>query len=168
MADLSTLVDLSRDPSPHSDLVAQLVLHHQSHGYNLLLRAGQTARLGKPVDVMDELVHCLLLVDMPALPGPISGSTEFAKVYAGRGPRDADGRSLRDLDLKTRLYRWHASPLVLTRTFRGLPDDLRRDVCERMTRLLDGRDEWPGTTLPPDADRRATLKILRATTDGFR
>ena len=161
-ADVAALADLSKYPSSHSDLVAQLVLHHQTHGYNLMLRAGQAARLGRPVDVLDELVRCLLLIDIPALPAPIGGQSEFVKVYVARGLRDGEGRSLRDLDLQTRLFCWHASPLVLTRTFRRLPDDLRNDVCERMTRLLDGRDAWPGTP-PPESERRTTLAILHAT-----
>lgn len=160
--DLSPLVDFSAYPSSHSDLVAQLVLHHQAQGYNLLLRAGQSARLGRSVDVMDELVRCLMLVDSPAFPRPITGSSEFVKCYAANGPRDEQGRSLRDLALQSRVFRWHASPLLLTRTFQRLPDEVRTQVCSRMTRMLDGPDKWPGES-PSEVERRATLEILRAT-----
>jgi hypothetical protein len=160
--ELSPLVDLTKYPSPHSDVVAQLVLQHQSQGYNLLTRVGQAARLGQAVEELDELVRCLLLIDLPPLPCPVSGSSDFATIYSTRGSRDELGRSLRELDLATRVFRWHASPLVLTRTFRQLPPDVRRTIGERMMLLLNGREEWPGTA-PSLAERTATLEILRAT-----
>ena len=46
-----------------------------------------------------------------ALGRPVDGPSDFAR----RGPRDSKGRSLRDLDLNTRLFRYPCSYLIDSR-----------------------------------------------------
>jgi hypothetical protein len=55
-----------------------------------------------------QLVDALLFVDEAALAGP-SRQLGFAAVFSARGPTDANGRSLRQLDLRTRLLRYPAA-----------------------------------------------------------
>ena len=63
------------------------------------IRVGSPARKDaeSPLDQSAaEMVDYLLFVDEAPLPGPISGTSSFAADFAARGPRDAQGRSLRD------------------------------------------------------------------------
>jgi hypothetical protein len=116
-------------PTPHSDIVALMVLEHQVGMLNRLARAGIENRmalhyqiglneaLGRPLDtpadstrsrirsVGDAVVRYMLFKDEARLTDGIEGTSPFAAEFAARGPRDRQGRSLRDLDLRTRLYR---------------------------------------------------------------
>ncbi len=124
--DLKGVFDTSRYPADHSDLVAQMVFHHQIHGQNLLIRAGYEARFGKRSDVEDQFVRYLLFIDEAPLAEPVQGSTDFAKWFADRGKKDSKGRSLRDGNLKTRLFEHRLSYLIET-------EPLRRPAKARQT-----------------------------------
>ncbi|MDZ4688897.1 MAG: hypothetical protein SH850_27795 [Planctomycetaceae bacterium] len=162
LADLSSLTDLARYPSRHSDVNAALVFDHYGDTYNVLMRVNAEQRLDKPLKGMDGLVTALLLLDEAPLVGPITGIGGFAEQYLEQGPRDAQERSLRELDLDTRVYKWGVSPLVYSQTFRELPDPARREVQTRMTALLDGSVPWTGPERSEDV-RRTALEILRET-----
>ena len=70
-----------------------------------------------------------------ALGRPADGPSDFAR----RGPRDSKGRSLRDLDLKTRLFRYPCSYLIDSRAFDSLPAEVKDYVYRRLWEILDGR-----------------------------
>jgi len=164
VADLSPLVDLAIYPHANSDLAAALVMDHFSDTYNLLVRAGTEARLGEEVTVVDDLVTAMLCLDEAPLQGPVKGIGGFQEAYRHLGPADPQGRSLRDLDLQTRVFRWGVSPLVYTPTFQQLPLDVRRDVEREMTDLLTGKTPWPDTAALRSAeDREVALSVLRET-----
>lgn len=168
-------------PSDQSDVVALLVLEHQAHATNLITRAGWEARVaahdgrlrpGGPLpprvrQAVDELVDYLLFVDEAPLPEPVAGASGFAEWFARQGPRDAAGRSLRDLQLETRLMRHPLSYMIYTRAFDGLPPAVRTAVYERLAGLLEtGSADRRYAHLTPEA-RRAALEILRATKPEF-
>lgn len=158
LTDLSPLTDLSRYPSPHSDLVAQLVLHHQVHAQNLVARVAYEHRFGLRSDADERLARYLLFVDEPLLPGPVQGTTSFAEDFASRGPRDVQGRSLRTLDLRTRLLRHRLSWIVQTHAVRAWPGELRERVFARLWTVLHSE------AAPHSADERtAIVEIVRAT-----
>jgi hypothetical protein len=56
--------------------------------------------------MLEPLVKALLQVDAAPLPGKIAGNSGFDSWFQAQGPRDAQGRSLRELDLDTRLFRY--------------------------------------------------------------
>lgn len=163
VTDLTPLVDLSIYPVATSDVAAAFVMDHFADTYNLLVRAGTEQRLGEEVTVTDQLVTALLLLDEAPLQGPVRGIGGYTEKYRSQGPTDASGRSLRELDLNQRVFRWGVSPLVYTRTFQQLPDPLRRDVQNRMNALLDGSAPWPETCVRSAEDRQTALAILRDT-----
>jgi len=66
-------------------------------------------------------------------------ASPFARVFAARGPRDARGRSLRDLDLRTRLMRYPCSYLIYSEPFDALPDAAKRAIYARLWAVLSGR-----------------------------
>lgn len=135
--------DLSGYLTPYSDVVALMVLDHQVHFGNLVTRAAWEARLGNPMRVAeaaDALADYLLFVDeAPIADGPIVGSSGFAQVFAAQGRKDAKGRSLRDLDLKTRLQKYPLSYLIYTPQFRALPDAPKNLVMGRINDVLSGK-----------------------------
>ena len=160
--------DMTGYPSPHSDIVALLVLEHEARMLNLITRAGWDARIGaeagRAMDAaVEELVDYLLFVDEQPLSGPVTGTSTFTRTFAAAGPRDSQGRSLRELDLKTRLMRYPCSFLIYSEPFNALPDDVKRAVYARMWKVLSGevKDARYATLTP--ADRSAVIGILRDT-----
>jgi hypothetical protein len=153
--------------SPHSDIVALMMLEHQAHLLNLLTRIGWHARLGAAAGVswqneVNELVDYLLFVDEEPLPGAVRTSP-FAKTFASQGPRDAKGRSLRDLDLDTRLLRYPCSFVIYSDPFDALPAEVKRAVYARMWDILSGRDRAARYARLSADDRLAIVEILRDT-----
>jgi hypothetical protein len=155
--------------SLHSDLVALLALEHQAKMLNLFTRVGWEARIGEKESgrtldqAASELVDYLLFVDEATLPGPITGTTKFAEQFAAKGPRDSRGRSLRELDLKTRLLRYPCSYLIYSEPFDGLPANAKDAVYGRMWEILSGRERDARYAVLSASDRRAILEILTET-----
>ena len=70
---------------------------------------------------IDDLVGYMLFVDEAPLTEPVKGVSTFTQTFPQRGPRDKQGRSLRDFDLQTRLFRYPLSYMVYSDLFDGLP-----------------------------------------------
>jgi hypothetical protein len=160
--------DMTGYLSPHSDIVALLVLEHQAQMLNLITRAGWEARVGtdagRPLErVAEELVDYLLFVDEAPLAGPISGTTSFAAGFAAPGPRDHHGRSLRDLDLTRRLLRYPCSYLIYSEPFDAMPTAAKSAVYARLWKILSGMETAARYSVLSAADRTAILEILRET-----
>jgi hypothetical protein len=154
-------------PSAGSDVAALMVLEHQARMLNLITRAGWEARLGaaaaRPLaEPVEELVDYLLFVDEAPLPGPVT-SGAFAATFSAGGPRDRNGRSLRQLDLQRRLMRYPCSYLIYSDAFNSLPANARDAVYRRLWLVLSGADRQPRYDALTTADREAVLAILRDT-----
>jgi hypothetical protein len=161
-------------PAPESDIAALMVFDHQMHAVNLLTRLGWEARVagedgradygsGTLRGVVRELADYLLFVDEAPPPGRVTPRPGFAAAFTARGPRDRHGRSLRELDLETRLLRYPCSYMVYSPAFDALPTAARRAVYERLWDILSGRDTSPAYAHLSAADRRAIVEILRDT-----
>lgn len=163
LKDLSELVDLSAYPVATSDVAAAMVMDHFADTINLLVRAGTEHRLGEEVTVIDRLAIALLTLDEAPLQGPVKGTGGYVEQYKARGPFDAKGRTLRELDLQTRLFRWGVSPLVYSATFQNLPEPVKAELQQKMTAYLDGSIELPESATLSAEDRAVALSILRET-----
>jgi hypothetical protein len=187
LTDLGDRFDASRYPSPHSDLVALMVLEHQTWMHNLFAWAGYEASLllerqggtnealGRPAEqrseaterrlreLADEILRYLLFRDEPPLPAPVRGTSAFAAEFAARGPRDAEGRSLRAFDLETRLFRWPCSYLIQGEAFAALHPAVREIVLLRLHRVLSGRLGRSAYRHLDEAAREVILSIIRDT-----
>lgn len=183
--DLSDRVRVKDYLSPHSDLVALLVLEHQAEGHNRIARAGMLTRvalaveadmnkaLGEPAGnrldsttsriraACEPLVEYLLFSGEAWLAGPVSGTSAFAAEFSARGPKDKGGRSVREFDLTVRLFKHSLSYLVYTEPFRKLPPEARGYVLGRLHDVLSGKDATPPFAHLTAADRRATLRIAQ-------
>jgi len=154
--------------SPYSDVAALMVFNHQMHMQNLITRIGWETRAApddQPLlhESAAELVDYLLFIDEAPLPAPISQSSIFAPKFAAPGPRDRKGRSLRDLDLHTRLLRYPCSYMIYSPAFDALPAPAKSAIYERMWQILSGalkEKKYTRLSLP---GRRAIVDILRDT-----
>jgi len=165
--------DLKGYPAPTSDVVALLVLAHETTITNLMARLGWEARVAEAEPSVDasarvkeaagELADSMLFLDEAPLDGPVHGSSGFADAFAAPGPRDAKGRSLRELDLRSRLFKYPCSFLIYGTAFNALPPTARQAVYGRMWEVLSGRDTRKITQQLSAADRQAILQILRDT-----
>ena len=77
-------------------------------------------------------MEALLFVGEPPLTAPVAGTSTFAADFAQRGPTDSQGRSLRQLDLQTRLLRYPCSYLIYSESFDALPPAVRDRVLRRL------------------------------------
>ena len=148
---------------------------------NLLTRLGWEARIAAhnappgqvremPAhvrEVAQELVDYLLFTHEAPLPSRVEGSAAFAREFSARGPRDSQGRSLRDLDLERRLLRYPCSYLIYTDAFEALPGPAKAAVYERMWEILSGEEKTETYARLSLADRQAVVEILRETKKGL-
>jgi hypothetical protein len=128
--------------SPTSDIVALMTFEHQTQMTNFITRLGWKARIGEgSIDSdLEALVRYMLFTDEAPLAEPIEGISSFTKTFPERGPRDAQGRSLRDFDLRTRLFRYPLSYMIYSRAFDALPDPVRTRVYRRLRDELAARN----------------------------
>jgi hypothetical protein len=169
VTDLAGRFDMTGYPSPHSDLVALVVLEHQAKMLNLFTRVGWEARIGskeagRSLDAAAaELVDYLLFVDEAPLPGPIAGTSRFAEHFQAQGPRDRRGRSLRDLSLTDRMLKYPCSYLIYSAPFDAMPAEAKAAVYARMWQVLSGQETHERYDRLTPADRQAIVEILRET-----
>jgi len=154
---LQGLFDTAPYLSDKSDVVALLVLQHQVTVQNLLTRVNFEVRealakygnkavtlsaktQGELRGFMDDLAKAMLFVDAAPYTDTIRGNSGFDVWFQKQGPTDPQGRSLRELDLKTRLFRYPLSYLVYSSAFDALPDYARDYVYGRFAAVLRDSD----------------------------
>jgi hypothetical protein len=185
VAALDGRFDLDPYLSRHSDAVALLVLAHQTRVHNLITIANYETRkalydegsdstsetprsestMRRIRNAAEPLVRAMLFVKETPLTARITGTSGFAESFAAPGPRDTQGRSLRDLDLEHRLFRYPLSYLVYSESFEALPPAIKKHVYRRFRAVLEGSD--PGIQHLTAEDRLAILEILTATKPEF-
>jgi hypothetical protein len=184
---LNDRFDVTPYATPHSDLAALMVLAHQAHLHNMISRVNWETRIalsrqasagktpGAPVeklsesdsrhidDVVEVLLRTMLFTDEARLAAPVKGTSEFAKEFAAAGPKDRDGRSLRDLDLNVRMFRYPCSFLIYSDSFDALPQPALDRFYRRLWEVLTGKDGSTAFASLSKSDRNAILSILRQT-----
>jgi hypothetical protein len=191
VTDLSPFFKTSLYLTPHSDIVALMVLEHQTAAHNRLTRANLLTRialhdeaelnkaLGRQSPGHSEstisrvrgagepLVKYLLFCEEAPLTGPVQGTSGFAAEFARRGPFDQRGRSLRDFDLRTRMFKYPCSYLIYSAAFDGLPAEVKDYVYRRLWEVLTGKDAGKDFAHLSAADRQAVREILLETKPGL-
>ena len=189
---LKNIVNTRPYLTPHSDLVALMVLAHQTQMHNFITLANFETRqalhynqvmnkaLERPDEfqsesterrisaVCEKLLNYLLFVDEFELTSPVEGTSGFAESFDKTGPRDSQGRSLRQLNLKTRLLEYPCSYLIYTDSFQALPPEVKQPLYQRLNQVLTSEtteDGFPHISL---AQRQAIREILQETSPEFR
>jgi hypothetical protein len=177
-------LDTSQYLADTSDIVAHLVLAHQTQMHNFITQANYQTRLALYADAkkleagtlaagdtsdaakqqirkaVEPLVRYILFANEAPLEDAIAGTAGYAEQFAALGPRDQRGRSLRDFDLQKRIFRYPCSYLIYTEAFDSLPRAAKDLVFSRMFDILTGHDQSPEYSSLSSADRRAILEIL--------
>lgn len=178
LTDLSKRFDTKEYLSPHSDIVALMMLGHQTHVHNMItsgvyeihdaIQQGLSGKMSEVVkDAGEPIVRAMLFAGEAELTEPVAGTSDFAAEFMSRGPSDSKGRSLRDLDLKHRLLRYPLSYLVYSNSFDQMPTPLKDYVYQRFREVLTGEDKSPNFAHLSADDRKAIIEILKDTKPDF-
>ena len=174
-----------------SDIVALMVLEHQTRLHNLITRANYETRqathldksmneaLGRDRDyvsestqrriasVGDALIAGLLFADEFELTSPVQGKSGFSEAFSAKGPFDSKGRSFGQLDLQKRLFRLPCSYLILSEHFNGLPQPVMNYVRTELQAILVQEKALPkGVRLRP-SESFAILEMLNEFKPGW-
>jgi hypothetical protein len=109
----------------------------------------------------------LLFIEEAPLTEPIQGNSGFTDWFAAQGPKDGKGRSLREFDLKTRLFQYPCSYLVYSEAFDALPSPLKTKLYDRLWEILTGKDSSSDFENLSSETRQAILQILVETKTGL-
>ncbi|MDF1744758.1 MAG: hypothetical protein P1V19_13765 [Gimesia sp.] len=189
--DLEKWFDTEAYLGQHSDIVSLMVLEHQSKMHNLISRAQFEGRITvRDAEVMNKmlerkasfqsdstkrrfessayrLVDHMLFADELVLKDQIEGVTSFQTDFTQSGPRDRQGRSLRDFDLEQRLFKYPCSFLIYSESFDALPRPILNVVYRRLWEILSGKGDPKKYAHLSAADRRAIQEILLETKPGL-
>ncbi len=180
VTDLGQWLDTAPYPVKTSDIAALLVLEHQYVLHNALQEAGRAVRrleaqvskdsrttgqmeaslkrgLTKRAQAVADL---LLFSDEYPLKEGVQGSPDFQKAFQRNGRTTSQGRSLKDFDLQTHLFKYRCSYMIHSPAFKGLPVALKNEIYDLLGQRL-----GPHTNDSPlPASERETLRqILQET-----
>lgn len=174
---LDDLFDVTPYLRNTSDIVALMVLQHQTDVQSRISRVnfetrqaianGETAPSEALTGYLEELIDGLLSVGAAELTDPLQGGSGFDVWFQAQGPHDAAGRSLRELDLQARLFRYPMSYLIYSDAFDALPEMARSYVASRLAVILAGEDDSGRFGHLSAEDRTAILEILAETKPGL-
>ena len=174
---LSALVEIESYITPYSDVVALLVVEHQIEVQNKIARTNFYARtlldekdqleeneVVRGLEILgQELLHSLFMVGQPPLTDAIEGTSGFKEAFEEKGRKDAVGRSLWDLDMERRLFKYPLSYLIYSNAYAGLPTQIKEIVETRIEEILsDDNKEETYSHLSSD-DKQAIRAIISAT-----
>lgn len=189
IASLTNFFDTRPYPRASSDIVALMVLEHQTSTQNVLTKAHHTVlralhmqhslqkELGEPVQPQpvgtaqriighsaEDVLDALLFKDEAELPeGGIEGDEAFQAAFAQETPRSADGRSLKDFQLLNRLFKYRCSYMIHSRTFTQMQPHLKQAVLTRLEAILKGEDTSGRYDYLGESERKHIRTILAET-----
>ena len=192
VTNLAKFFDVTPYKRKQSDIVALMVLEHQTSVQNILTKANQASlramhmqtslqrELGETVmseptgtarriidHSAEDVVEALLFKDEAALPdGGIEGDPAFQTAFTKRAPQSSDGRSLKDFQLLHRLFKYRCSYMVYSLTFQHLTAPLKQTVLHRLLTILDGKDTTGQYAYLSDTERGHIRRILAETLPG--
>jgi len=159
-----------------SDVLAHLLHEHQAGFVNRAIEATYRTRThlhndgGKltaahEAELDDQarlLTRYLLFADEVPLPaGGVNGDDAFRADFL-RNRRTVNGESLKDLELRTRLFRNRCSYMIYSAAFAGLPAVMKSKVFAGLKRALDESSPAPEFTYLPPAEKRTIRGILKS------
>ncbi|MCC6234718.1 MAG: hypothetical protein IT580_18900 [Verrucomicrobiales bacterium] len=178
---------------PDSDIVALMVFEHQVMAHNRLCEASLRVRkwshyqrqlqkeMGEPISPVpvgtalrvinsetERVLEALLFCEEAALPaGGIRGAGDFERGFRANRRPDRQGRSLKDLDFKTRMFAFRCSYMVYSESFAALPAELKSSVFARLRDVLSAATPPARYAHLPGTERTAIREILRETLEGY-
>lgn len=171
--DLAGYLDTASYITGGSDIVALMIVEHQIEVQNALTRLSFESRTRlhengslSPEELAEltrPLLESLFFVHEVALVDTITGSSAFADNFQARGPQDSQGRSLRDLNLATRIFEYPLSYLVYSDAVKALPQTVKAHLFNDIRRVLSGELQDAAFAHLDSGKREAITSILRET-----
>lgn len=172
-----------------SDIVALMVLEHQVVMQNKITEAGQSVRdamarqrdlqiaFKEPIDdtpqgsalsvingQVDRLLKQMLFIEeYPLKDDGIEGSAAFQEAFQKNRKESKDGRSLKDFQLRTRLFKHRCSYMIYSKSFEALPKAFVAKFYERLWKILQGQDTTTNFASLSESERQYIRDILLAT-----
>ena len=170
-AELGAFFDQTKHLEKGSDVVALMILEHQAHMHNYIARLHIEARQMMAAyghvrymrSQVDAFLRHLLFTEEAPLTLPVSGNAEFVRDFSAAAIRDAKGRSLRDLDMKTRMFRYPCSFLIYAPSFDAMAAPIKEIILQKLHDILTGKSTDALFAKLTAEDRAAVLEILRET-----
>lgn len=186
VTDLSRYFDVGRYVTPHSDIVALMVVEQQMAIQNLITKASFLTRKAEKdgADLLkygfgaehvkeetqeriqhacEPLVQALLCVNEPKLTAPIKGTSAFTKFFSVSSPPDKSGRHLSELDLNTRLLRFSCSPMIYSFSFSRLPIEAKNEVFREIADVLNRKNSIRAYSHLSESQKADIREILSKT-----
>lgn len=91
------------------------------------------------------------------------GLPEFKKDFNGQARKTVQGESLRDLELKTRLFKYRCSYMIYSPVFQGLMPEMKLRIYKRLGKALDVRTPDQNYAYLPEAEKRVIRQVLQET-----
>ena len=187
VTDLSPFLDTKPYLTDESDLVALMVLEHQTQMQNLITLARYEEIRGREYDksmnaaldrdpkfqseftkrrtmrTTNSLVRYLLFADEFQLTAHVKGTSSFTETFSKRSPRDNQGRSLYQLDLQERLFRYPLSYMIYSASFKQLAPATLKLVAQKLHQRLTAEVNEDGLEHLTPKLKLALLDILKQT-----
>lgn len=170
--------DTSIYPVATSDILAHLVFEHQVGFTNrvtearYLTRAALTAGKGRirndDMKVLeakaDALAKYLMFADEAPFPREgIAGDSTYKTDFLRNKKPAPDGTSLKDLDLRTRLFKHRCSYMLYSRVFTTLQPEFKKLVYARLSAAVGETSTSRDFNYIPVTEKRAIRTIVSAT-----
>lgn len=181
LTSLAAFFDGKKYPRPDANVLPLLLFDHQIEAHNLIMEALYRARhaayeAGKNGGeilqstregtdrAFDRLVRYLLFADEVPLSGDrFVVSEDFKRDFLKNRKTGSNGLSLKDLDLKSRLFSHRLSYMIYARSFEEAPPLLKDGVYDRLWKVLSPETPPAGYDYFEAGERERILSILRST-----
>ena len=190
---LAEYFDTSKYLRGDSDIVALMTLEHQVAMHSRLVEAAYDVRsaisrqtalraeLGEPPTSefvgstkvvaeshADKVLKCLLFCNEAAMPdGGVDGGPAFQDAFRENRRPTREGKSLKDFQLLTRLFKYRCSYLIYSRSWDALPEKFRELLYQKLHAILTGPESVKGYEHLGSGERREIFEILRVTKPGL-
>lgn len=185
---LNDFFDTSNYPVPTSHVEALLIFDHQVRMQFVLIESAYKVRQAifdsqktsskKDPSNLNELlkeltetiVSELLFKEEFPLGGKVVDANQtgkFVKEFKAKGKTDSMGRSLRDLDLKSRLFKYRCSYMIYSKVFSAFPEILKNSVLDRIKEIMTSESSQSGYEYLGADERQAIFDILSETLAEF-
>jgi len=174
-----------------SDIIAHLILQHQAQVHNAMAKLTlMTQKAIYDQKVFDELLHRdgtlvestlhrihhaaddlieALFFYNEAKPFPeVARESTFRTYFERLGPFDQKDRTLRKLDLHTRLFRYPMSYLIYSDSFLKLPETAKKHVVHSIKTILNSKQKDDKFSNLRERDKTIILSILTQTHPDFK
>lgn len=165
-------------PAATSDILPHLLHEHQAGFVNRVVQASYRARTAlhlrngpltsAQAAELDEqaqiLTRYLLFADEVPLPeGGVAGDGTYRKDFRRNRRATSDGLSLKDFDLRTRLFKHRCSYMIYQPVFRALPAEMKQRVYGRLREALKLEPPDQEFAYLPGSEKQAIRGILKST-----